>query len=87
MLKNFISYLSDAVNECNELTSLKIVFNGFEVNDGSLFRIYKAVSSVLEKRKIRTLWIHTTNLRNCRKDDFVGVFNLMDQAGIEINCE
>jgi hypothetical protein len=87
MLKNFINYLSESVLECKELVSLKIVFNGFDVNDGSIQKICSAVGSILERKKIRTLWIHTNNLRHCRKEDFTNLFNIIDQAGVEISCE
>lgn len=85
MLKNFISYLVESVRECQDLVSLKIVFNGFDVNDGSIKRICNAVGPALERgRKLRSLWIHTNNLRHCKKDDLVDLFNLIDQAGVEI---
>lgn len=69
------------------MVSLKIVFNGFDVQDGSIKRICNAVGPALERRKLRSLWIHTNNLRHCKKDDFVDLFNLIDQAGVEITTE
>jgi hypothetical protein len=47
MLRNFMEYLTEAVRECSELTTLKIIFNGFDVNDGSIERIYQAVLPAL----------------------------------------
>lgn len=67
MLKNFMEYLIDAVRECTELTTLKIIFNGFDVNDGSIQRICAALEPALERKKLRTIWIHTNNLRKCSK--------------------
>jgi hypothetical protein len=87
MLKNFMEYLNDSLKECLDLTTLKIIFNGFDVNDGSIQRICSAVESILDRKKLRTLWIHTNNLRKCRKEDFVGLFNIIDRAGVEITCE
>lgn len=86
MLKNFIAYLSDSVQFCQELTTLKIVFNGFDINNGSISKICEAVASILNRRKIRTLWIHTNNLRRCKKEDMIELFEMIDKAGVEITC-
>ena len=87
MLRNFMEYLNDAVRECSELTTLKIIFNGFDVNDGSMERIYQAILPALSGKKLRTLWLHTNNLRKCRIEDLVQMFNIFDKAGVEITCE
>lgn len=81
MLKNFMEYLRDALKECNELTTLKIIFNGFDVNDNSIIMICNAVESIMDRKKLRTLWIHTNNLRKCRIKDFEALFNIIDKAG------
>lgn len=36
---------------------------------------------------MRTLWLHTNNLRKCRIADLVQMFNIFDKAGAEITCE
>jgi hypothetical protein len=47
MKTNFLKYLTDSVYHCQELMTLKIIYNGFDVNDDSLSRIYKAIRSIL----------------------------------------
>ena len=87
MLKNFMEYLNDALRECTELNTLKIIFNGFDVDDGSIQRICQALKTVFQNKKLRTLWLHTNNLRKCRMEDFVELFNVIDNVGGEITCE
>lgn len=70
-----------------EVTTLKIIFNGFDINDGSIQRICQAIETIVHNKKLRTLWIHTNNLRKCRIEDFVQLFNIIDSAGGEITCE
>jgi len=41
MKDNFIQYLHEAVTACDNLTTLKVIFNGFDVSDGSLDKIIK----------------------------------------------
>jgi hypothetical protein len=80
MKANFLSYLADAIQSCKNLITLKIVYNGFgvnekvvnakdandkELNDNSLIKIYEIVCSIIGKRNLKTLWIKTTNIRNC----------------------
>ena len=91
------------------MTTLKIIFNGFDVNvedgliksvdvedgliksvdvkDGSIERIYQAILTALKGKKLRTLWLHTNNLRKCRIEDFKQMFNIINWAGAEITCE
>jgi hypothetical protein len=43
MKDNFIKYLSDALEYSKELITLKIIFNGFDVDDDSLSRILNKI--------------------------------------------
>jgi len=87
MKTNFLKYLTDSVYHCQELMTLKIIYNGFDVNDDSLSRIYKAIRSILDRKKLKTLWLQTTNLRKCREEDLSEMFSLIDKCGIEMHCE
>jgi hypothetical protein len=87
MLGNFMGYLNEALDACAEMTTLKIIFNGFDASDGSIERICQAVESIIERKKLRTLWIHTNNLRKCREKDFIALFNIIDKTGVDITCE
>ena len=86
MKDNFLKYLEDALKCSTEVMTLKIIFNGFDVNDGCLDRILKSVGEISGRQKLRTVWIQTTNLRICSRKDFQAIFALIDKLGGEITC-
>jgi hypothetical protein len=65
MIVNFMSYLTEAINVCNEITTIKIILNGFDVSDKTIKRLCIAFGPLIDRKKLKTIWLHTTNLRNC----------------------
>lgn len=60
-----MSYLKEAISVCNDITTIKIILNGFDVRDNTLKRVCHAMEPLIEKKKLKTIWVHTTNLRSC----------------------
>ena len=70
MKQNFLEYLREVVKACPDLTTLKVIFNGFDISDHSLKRIIDSLKGVVGSGAIRNIHLLTTNLRNCHFDDF-----------------
>lgn len=82
-----MQYLTEAIRLCKEITTIKIILNGFDVSDRTVKKICQALEQLADKKKLKTIWVHTTNLRNCSEDDIVDLFNLIDRCGLDITCE
>jgi hypothetical protein len=86
MKENFLKYLEDALNYNTELMTLKIIFNGFDVDDGCLGRILKCVGEMISNQRLKIVWIQTTHLRKCSSDDLWGMLELIDNLVCDLNC-
>ena len=75
-----------ALERCTEVTTLKVIYNGFDVSDGSLRRVTEPIKRAVGT-KLRSVHLLTTNLRKCRHDDFQEVFELISDCGAQITCE
>ena len=82
-----MSYLTEAINVSKDITTIKIILNGFDVSDKTLKRLCIAMEPLIDRKKLKTIWVHTTNLRNCAEDDIIDLFNLIDRCGLDISCE
>lgn len=65
MIVNFMSYLTEAINVCTEITTIKIILNGFDVSDKTIKRLCNEFRPLIDRKRLKTIWLHTTNLRNC----------------------
>ncbi len=60
-----MDYLIEAINYSKEITAIKIILNGFSVSDKIITRLCNALDPLIDRKRIKTIWVHTTNLRNC----------------------
>jgi Fe-S-cluster formation regulator IscX/YfhJ len=103
MKLKFREYLWESSHGCPELSSLKIIFNGFVVNSSDsereeseevksqeehiLLNLLESVEDIVRKKKLKVFHFHTTNLRKCTLNDLTQLFNLINTLGSDDYCE
>jgi hypothetical protein len=60
-----MTYLNEAISVCKDITTIKIILNGFDVSDRTIKKLTIGLEPLIERKKLKTIWVHTTNLRNC----------------------
>ena len=71
-------YIKACMSQCEELSTFKLVLNGFDVADEYMQKVITLIIKALPDRKnISTIWIHTNHLTSCTKNDFIKMLELV----------